>query len=319
MTTVFIWNNNLIPNKLNPRTKHVVIGHAAVNINDSWVRPGADDRDNYVSFWPGGNGFFCTRCNREYAIQGDEIMLVRPGQDPLSLQTFDQERWAIMDGEDLVGLRCIDCRTAMDPNDLRGKARKMDARGASLVDMTTATKGTVNISFWHDLVAEGYAPDHIIRIPDGNVHAMRQLWTELRARKEGKNHDPHYKAADKNCSRMASRILRAGWNTKFLGMDLNIRFGNWIRGVWTPLQVKRLALSIRGAEQKKWSWFVDWVSSSNALPPTLSQSALRGWYMRASNRGSSGARPRFDFREGQRHVTREAYERVNDARLIFPA
>ena len=318
MTTVFIWNNNLIPNKLNPQKKHVVIGHAAVNIADTWVRPDVDDKDNYVSFWPGGGHFFCTSCNQEYAKEDDDIMLIRQGQDTVSLLTYSQSRWAIVEGEDIVGVKCITCGEEMDMNDLRGKSLKRDNKAASKVGMTTAVVGTANDNFWRDLTFEGYAPDHIIRITDGNAHAMRQLWKELRQRKEGKTHDPHYKAADKNCSRMASRVLRAGWNTKILGMDLNIRFGNWVRGIWTPLQVKRLAMSIKGAKTLTWTEFADEISSKNALPPTLSLTHFKKWYRRASNRGSSEATPRFDFRKGHQHAQKSEYERINDEELIFP-
>lgn len=157
MTTVFIWNNNLITGKLPGR--HSYSGHASLSIDDDWSG-GGSTLDNYVSFWPDAGG------------------------------TLNQA-----------------------------------------VGVAGAAKETIIA----DLVAEGYAPDHVLRLDGLDEAAMRGEWTRLRQK------NAKYSFVRNSCATVAARVLRKGTADKTAG-----------HLVWTPLEVKRLALAM-GAAPIAWT------------------------------------------------------------------
>jgi hypothetical protein len=81
-----------------------------------------------------------------------------------------------------------------------------------------------------------YAPDHVIQVDNVNEQVMREAWSSLRSKPNA-----HYRYYVKNCSVVVARILKAGRsNTGISGLSTFAYF--------TPLQVKRLALSMGGRE-----------------------------------------------------------------------
>ena len=156
--------------------------------------------------------------------------------------------------------------------------------------------GVGNRNFFADLLMEKYAPDHIIRIPNTPKvvqERMRKEWQVHLHAKDGRGHT--YDFNRKNCSRVVSRVLRAGWGIRGGGM----RYGQAISGIWTPLMVKRLAMSLKGqggepAFTISWREFIEELYSEDVVTK-VSSILLRSFRKRASNRGSSGADPRFQF------------------------
>ncbi|RVT92035.1 hypothetical protein EOD42_20080 [Rhodovarius crocodyli] len=92
--------------------------------------------------------------------------------------------------------------------------------------------GRAGASISTDLMFEKYAPDHIIRITGMDVMAMMSKWNEVRSKENA-----HYRYTRKNCSTIASRVLKAGSAQGGLKRH---------HIIWTPLMVKRLALEMGG-------------------------------------------------------------------------
>lgn len=159
-------------------------------------------------------------------------------------------------------------------------------------------KGVANRNFFEDLMFERYTPDHIIRIPNvpqANIGRMKTEWVRHLNPKDGRGQT--YDFMMKNCSRVAARVLRKGWQ-KGGG---NVKYGQLVRGLWTPLMVKRLAFDLRGATRSDipikmtWSNFVDELVDNGVIAyPT--GVAMKKFRRRASNRGSSQADARFKTR-----------------------
>ncbi|MCG8471530.1 MAG: hypothetical protein MI742_06690 [Desulfobacterales bacterium] len=158
--------------------------------------------------------------------------------------------------------------------------------------------GRLGQTFLVDLLFERYAPDHIIRIPNPPPPYLQRMRAERdRYTETNKKEMHHYKFYLKNCSRIVSRVLRRGWN-KGGG---NIKYGQLVFGLWTPLMVKRLALDLKGgpslmarAVQMTWNDFLAEQEEKKVLSKQTG-ALLRAFKRRASNRGSSEATPLFRF------------------------
>ena len=157
------------------------------------------------------------------------------------------------------------------------------------------TKGVANRNFFEDLMFERYVPDHIIRIPNvptATIQRMKTEWIRHLNPKNGRGQTYDFKM--KNCSRIVSRVLRKGWQ-KGAG---NIKYGQLVRGLWTPLMVKRLTLDLKGATrddipiQMTWDDFVDELVNNGVIAYAIGV-AMKKIRRRASNRGSSQADARF--------------------------
>ena len=160
-----------------------------------------------------------------------------------------------------------------------------------------------------DLVAEKYAPDHIIRLTSTiqQKENMKKAWTAIRT-KEVKTQriqmrgvggvpvtyadvpvggtGPSYRYYKKNCSVIVQKVLKAGgynWgNSNLFHMKSTI---------WTPLNIKRLAMSYKGAKTISWEHFVSELINAGSI--NKAQKVSLDWYLkRALKHGSSGATPR---------------------------
>ena len=157
--------------------------------------------------------------------------------------------------------------------------------------------GKAGASLLKDILIEGYVPDHVIRIvtpPPAFILRMEREWNRQR-QQAGEPNSYHF--MKENCSRIVSRVLRRGYR---MGRG-NIKYGNVVSGLWTPLMVQRLALDLKGgsgldvpARQMLWSEFVDELVDASVVFPQTG-SLMKLMKRRASNRGSSGAAARFDF------------------------
>ena len=173
--------------------------------------------------------------------------------------------------------------------------------------------GVGNRNFFADLCMETYAPDHIIRIPTpskAHVERMRKEWEGHLQPKNGRGQTYDYKR--KNCSRVVARVLRAGWN-KGGG---NIRYGQLVSGLWTPLMVKRLALDLKGGPAGRvapivltWDGFVSELVANGVISPTTGYQ-MRFFKKRATNRGSSMADGRFTVEGSWKRFLRGGWDMV---------
>ncbi|WP_444888827.1 hypothetical protein [Microbulbifer sp. JMSA008] len=140
--------------------------------------------------------------------------------------------------------------------------------------------GLAGDSFLEDIRdEEGYAPDHVIRIPKNKLDTLSMLakWQEIR-NKPGAS----YKFVKKNCSTIASRVLKAGSNKG--GSSRH-------KPVWTPLCVKRLAYAMGGVD-------MNWVEFVMELKGSISAESLeqlKTVKRRSSRHGHAlAAPPRFN-------------------------
>ena len=158
-------------------------------------------------------------------------------------------------------------------------------------------------SFMLTLMMMNYAPDNIIRIPNPPppyIARMKQARNQhAYEKKSGLSN--HYDFKRKNCARVGSRVLRAGWQ-KGAG---NIRYGQVVSGLWTPLMVKRLALDLQGGPNLResaslltWENFIQELFEKGTVGRKTAY-LLSLFKRRASNRGTSGATPRIEFQGKQ--------------------
>jgi hypothetical protein len=90
-----------------------------------------------------------------------------------------------------------------------------------------------NLEFFADLKAEGYAPDHIIRVSALRADVMKSTWQQKRTKDNA-----HYKFLAKNCSTLVATVLKSG------GKRGSSLARNQL--VWTPLKVRDLAIDMGG-------------------------------------------------------------------------
>ncbi|MGS0744213.1 hypothetical protein ACVBEF_20740 [Glaciimonas sp. GG7] len=156
-------------------------------------------------------------------------------------------------------------------------------------------KGQAQFNILHDFYFEGYAPDHIIRIPT-NVSSEKKMithWDALRNKTvdleddkrlllSGTGPAPSYRLFRKNCSHMVQRVLKSGginWSLNPLHWDLSRK-----HIIWTPLRVRELAFSYKGA--KILTWF-DWIQLQTLTGNE--KKLLEHFQKRHARHGSSGA------------------------------
>lgn len=158
---------------------------------------------------------------------------------------------------------------------------------------THYSAGMMNESFFADLGYEGYAPDHIIYIPSNPIQVNRMV--KKRNEVVSKPGGASYRFNVKNCSDIASRILKAGYSgTKSVFKSLFYRE----RIIWTPLEVKRLALHLPKASKVKWGDFIDMLKMGGSIDQRTCKH-LKAFQRRSSTRGSSDAPARFNFSGGK--------------------
>jgi len=163
------------------------------------------------------------------------------------------------------------------------------------------TRGNPNNNIFSDLVFEGYAPDHIIRldVKEAAQKLMKTVWTGIKS-KDAKYMDfkldkgetikimcpdsgPSYKFYVKNCSVIVQRVIKAAklpWNNSDVIARKSI--------IWTPLNLKRLANSIKGAKTILWSEYVDELKSKKYISEEESD-LLKKFQRRHESHGSSKA------------------------------
>lgn len=149
-----------------------------------------------------------------------------------------------------------------------------------------------------DLVAENYAPDHIIVLGVSKANtqaAMLATWESIKNKMPKANDDetsfgPSYRFYRKNCSCIVAKILR-----KYAQVEGKSSLSIAYRSksiIWTPLEAKRLALAL-GGQKKWWRTFIE----ENL---TLHGDEAKGFFLdfkrRDDQRGSSNAEPRFSAR-----------------------
>src|SRR5262249_26813858 len=84
-------------------------------------------------------------------------------------------------------------------------------------------------SIFADVALEGYAPDHVIRINNLDVHKMTAKWRSIR----NKN-NAHYKFLRKNCSTVVAHVMQAG--TQWYNNDHYMN--------WTPTNIRDYAMKL---------------------------------------------------------------------------
>ncbi|MCG8470726.1 MAG: hypothetical protein MI742_02595 [Desulfobacterales bacterium] len=161
-------------------------------------------------------------------------------------------------------------------------------------------QGFAQANIFTDLVYEGYAPDHIIRLPATPMQVEKMLaqwhkakeknarYKEVNVKYKGlvrsmeHNYGPSYRYFAKNCSTMVIRVLKSAQMKRkhFMKEALSI--------VWTPLTVKRYAQNIHGAKNILWNDFVDELVSCGSISRDFSM-LLKKFQRRHESSGASGA------------------------------
>src|SRR5262249_7377442 len=117
------------------------------------------------------------------------------------------------------------------------------------------SRSRANYSIADDINAEGYLPDWVIKL-DTDANEERNMlaeWATVRDKPKGT-----YGAFKKNCSTIVSRVLHAGgFYAKKWAVNCN-----W---VWTPGDVRRLALKV-GGQQLTWAKFEPILTAAGITP-----------------------------------------------------
>ncbi len=297
MTTVFVWNNCHISTAWNKmvgtvglkgpaKWSHAVSGHAAVMISDEWEKPFKqivqtkailDEYDTLRVAWVKATKNSPEEIAARLKMEKQGALLEPCLTDKTELYTsFFPDEYE---------------RSSHETNPM---VKKFNAKFNTKFSVNYFRKGLTHRSFWHDLLWEGYVPDHIIYLPETMAQKtkMKKSWLDHRTKKDG---DLSYRFKYKNCSRMASRVIISGF-----GDLLNLYWSGKVaaRKIWTPLHVKRLSFKlaekITGAKALTWNEFVDDMVKKNVVPQASSEK-LKKYKRRASVRGSSGADARFNY------------------------
>ncbi len=294
MSTLFIWNNCIISHKLDKLLKkvrlgsdknsHEVTGHASFMIEDHWEKPFINPK--------------------ETAMRLMEYDKLRMGYDPDDTKTIKLKIDMEKIEKEIETAHFTDQRdiyVSWWPHDSKSSHRSstpikswIKKHISSKIDEEFFRAANPYMCIWQDLLAEKYAPDHIIYIPetDKQRKAMQEKWIAERDKNEGA---PSYRMQYKNCSRMAARVLLAGFSS-----SLKLKTRAWIkmRKIWTPLEVKRIGLKlvdrVSGAKVMTWDKWVDEVVGSAAVSMAVGKQ-MKALMKRASVRGSSGTKSRFEY------------------------
>lgn len=295
MTTVFIWNDNMIRHRFDKRAAHgkSVVGHACLNIDDTWTQPftehdGLNDEIDECYELQQTEQPPDPRLDNEVFLA---LTLAEMGE--MEREYFqDLNRWLAVQQEARGRLNNLftdnrDSYVSWWPAQ-EGRSHRDDGT-------EKYRRGEGHRNIWIDLLEEGYAPDHIIRIPNNpkSVTRMKTKWLKEKAKNDGNS---SYSLYNKNCSRMAARILHAGFKGRYKH-GYGVKRG--LVSIWSPVEVKRMALNIKGARTMLWDDFVEEIwQTVPELNSFRQKASLKAFTKRASNRGSSGADSRFKFSRG---------------------
>ncbi len=325
MTTVFIWNNCEVSAKLNrflrglkkswgkDQWSHTVTGHSSLLIDDKWLPPFVSENLDTAKD-------LLMKYDTERRAYNKEDELSSKGfKHKLQMDTYEETIKGLLTDqrENYVSWWPADSGTSSHSRNALAKFWNKHFKTTFDEDKAKAACPYVNI--WQDLLEEGYAPDHVLRIPADitQTAAMLKKWKEEKAKRDGK---PSYRLYYKNCSRMAARILLAGFNSE---LSLGTRMACKLRNIWTPLQVKRIGAElikkIEGAQVLLWKDWVDEVVVAGALSIDAG-TALKGLRRRASVRGSSGADARYKYDDSGKLLNKEEADKKlkNTAGFLAP-
>ncbi len=300
MTTIFIWNNCQVSATWNAALKkckikgsdkwsHAISGHAAVMISDDWEKPIKqiaqtkiilDEYDKLRVAWNKAKDGSAEQVAAQVKMEKQGALFEEQLTDKSeSYVSFFPDEYN---------------RSSHTSTPIADQIKKKLGINMSVSHFR---KGLTHKSFWHDLLWENYVPDHIIFIPDTTAQKqnMKKAWDQHKNKKGG---DISYRFKYKNCSRMASRVLIAGFGS-LLGWYWSGKVA--ARKIWTPLHVKRLANNIAtkvdGARALTWNEFVDDMVKRGVVPQASGQK-LKKYKRRAGVRGSTEADARFTYTNG---------------------
>lgn len=212
-----------------------------------------------------------------------------PGHAALQITDMFDKIWHRADDGSWDLTEDVEYVSWIPSSDESHRARKReDEYGATHYDA-----GMMNESFFADLGYEGYAPDHIIHIPSDRFQENRMKAKRLEV--ISKPGGASYRFNVKNCSDIASRILKAGFSGR---KSILSSFFYRKKIIWTPLEVKRLALHLPGARTVKWRPFLVRLMAGRKFDMTTCDH-LKAFQRRSNTRGSSNAPARFVFSGGK--------------------
>ncbi len=136
-----------------------------------------------------------------------------------------------------------------------------------------------------DLAEEGYAPDHIIRIPGLRQSRMLGAWGEIRSKPNA-----HHRILRKNCATVASRVLKEGGDRGSAFVRNNL--------VWTPAKFRDLAYEM-GGEEQTWEWLLTELMSVQYISPS-DKAVLLNLYKRDSRHGGDSSMNAFYYSKGRK-------------------
>lgn len=141
-----------------------------------------------------------------------------------------------------------------------------------------------NPNFLEDLKSEGYAPDHVINVPNLNTRKMQAEWEQILMTVR------RYGFLRCNCSTIAARVLKAGSSAGGVMLRNNV--------IWTPLKVKRLALAM-GGKKMLYTTVLSEMQRAGAITANERQ-ALSTLAKRDERHGRNSATPKAYFVKGER-------------------
>lgn len=133
-------------------------------------------------------------------------------------------------------------------------------------------KSDPQLSISADLALEGYAPDHIIELPNMDAGRMMSKWRSIR-----NDQSKRYRFLRNNCSTVVSQVLKEG-STEGSVIERNSL-------IWTPLKVMRLAYGM-GGQDITWNEFLTHLRMAGYITSSDSM-VLRNLFKRDSRHGKN--------------------------------
>ncbi|MBM3979883.1 MAG: hypothetical protein FJ304_06295 [Planctomycetes bacterium] len=146
-----------------------------------------------------------------------------------------------------------------------GEGADFGVKGVIKAMFKKAQKGDRNLTFDEDVDAEGYLPDHFIKLDttDEQEKKMKAEWLSVLTKKGGST----YKNLRKNCSMICSRVLHAGgFYAKKWAVDNNF--------ACSPGDIRALACC-SGGKLMKWTDVMDVLKKSGITAANLSAKEAR--------------------------------------------